>query len=973
MPKGLAARVRGVGGRRSIFAGLALLLLGLACGGIGYAQGVAPGQIGLAGTWRLTMGAEGVRTVADLENAPFSSVILPASWQELGLEKGHGTIWLRREVLLPRDWQQRLAPHGWALLIDAAQNGGYEVYVSQHRIGAHGGPELPFPTPQKRLFQIPVDLVTADGRLVITLAIHKSPWLLDVPMRSVGPVGEEILLGDEETLAESLESFRLKDQRSRFPAAMLVGLLVAIAMYHLQFFYRRREARELFWFALMALGGACCILLHDYGDRLLPSFTWARRLEEFLKHGLVAVGIEFFWALVGRKIVPWLRGYQVFQLGIALFILVVPGLEWIARTHLLRQALLLTVLGAMAWLVWHEFTVRREYLPVLAAGLAVPTAAVVDVVGRLLGYEGGISFTVGAFAWLSIAMALSLSNRFSQMHQELDELRLQLEEKVEARTEELADTHRRLSSEVAERRLVEDALRMLERAVEQSIDGIAVTDPSGSTQFLNAAWADMHGHGVFDVLGYDLSLFHTPEQMQGEVYPLMAQVRERRAFQGEVGHRKKDGTVFPTWMSVTSLLDENSRPVGMLFIARDITERRRSAEEQLRLEARARQVDKLESLAVLASGIAHDFNNLLTGILGNTGLVLRELAPDAGERTMVYQVEAAAEKAANLSDQLLSYAGEDRLRLRPLSLNALVRESKGDLAEVIPEEATLQFQLRRGLPTAEIDPEQIKSVLFNLVKNAGESLADGRGVITVRSSQVQAERGYFEGAVVDDELPAGTYIFFEVSDSGRGVEESIRSRMFDPFFTTKGSGRGLGLASSLGIIRAHRGTVKVYSEPGRGSTIEVLLPAFKGQRDEVRQEPEVKDWRGGGTILVVDDEELVREVAQDILEQQGFEVLIASNGRQALEMFSARPAEIRVVLLDLTMPEMDGEEAFHALREIDGEAVILLMSGYSQQRARQRLEGKGLAGFLHKPFRPRDLLGKMREILALADGEEGVD
>ena len=586
-----------------------------------------------------------------------------------------------------------------------------------------------------------------------------------------------------------------------------------------------------------------------------------------------------------------------------------------------------------------------------------------------MGYLWPISFAVLAFTWLGVSMALSLSNRFSRVHQELDELRLQLEERVEDRTEELAHTHRRLSSEVSERRVVEEALRMLERAVEQSIDGIAVTDLAGSTQFLNAAWAEMHGHEVFDVLGYDLSLFHTPEQMQAEVYPLMAQVREKGAFQGEVGHRQQDGKVFPTWMSVTLLQDENARPVGMLFIARDITERRRSAEEQLRLEARARQVDKLESLAALASGISHDFNNLLTGILGNTGLVMRDLPPEDPNLGMVQQIESAAERAASLSDQLLSYAGEDRPSLSPRSLNALVNASREELEDLVPEGTTLQFQLRSSLPPVEVDRNQIRTVLINLVKNAAESLPGGQGVITVRSSQRQAERSYFDGAVVDDGLPAGTYVFFEVSDSGAGVDEGIRSRMFDPFFSTKGTGRGLGLASSLGIVRAHGGTIKVYSEPERGSTFEVLLPASKKIVKPDTRETNVKDWRAGGTVLVVDDEELVREVAEDILEQQGFEVLVAENGRQAVDIYRQRHPEIKLVLLDLTMPEMDGEEAFHTIRDFDPEALVLLMSGYSQQRARERLEGAGLAGFLHKPFRPRDLLRKFHDVLEGLDKE----
>ena len=923
-----------------------------------------PGTLDLASGWELLEAAGTEDPAVVMEQQGWQEVRFSDAWVDPGLGSSEvDVVWLRRPTLLPRNWEESVAPGGWALFLEASGLGWYEVFIGGEPVGRYGGPRQTHPSPRPRVFDLPDEAITGDGRFEILIAYHRSPWRFETSVaRLEGPV--EALLGDRRVMQRRLELRQLEHLRSRYPAALIIGLLAAIGLYHLQFFYRRRDSKELLWFGHLALVGALLTLFTNFGSTLFSSLALERRLVESLGHLTVALTVEFFWALVRRLVPRSLRIYQGMHAAIAVILLLVPGITLVASTQLVRWLLLLPMFGAMGWLVLQEMRGGKgEQFTLVMAGLAVPCAAVCDAVLLMYGHRSSITLAVLAFAWLGISMALSISNRFSQVHLELDELRLRLEEKVEDRTVELARTNERLSSEVKERRRVEEALRMLERAVEQSIDGVAVVDPAGSTQFLNAAWAEMHGHGVFDVLGYDLSIFHSPEQMQAEIYPLMSQVRERGAFQGEVGHRRKDGTSFPAWTSVTLLQDESRRPVGMLFIARDITDRRRADEEQLRLEARARQVDKLESLSVLSSGIAHDFNNLLTGILGNTGLALRDLPEGNPSRDMVQQIERAAERAATLSDQLLSYAGEDRLQLRPMALGQLVESFESSLREVLPEEASLQFQLRPGLPDILLDREQIRIALVNLVRNAGDALPEGRGVVTVRTSRRRAERSYFDGAVVDDGLEAGDYVFFEVSDSGVGIDEGVRNRMFDPFYSTKGTSRGLGLAQSLGIVRAHGGTIKVYSEPGRGSTFEVLLPVR--QEKVVAPPPEEKiTWRGGGTVLVVDDEELVREVAEDILEQQGFEVLTASDGRIAVETFAGYEGKVRLVILDLTMPEMNGEEAFHAIRGIDPEVRVLLMSGYSQDRALERLMGAGLAGFLHKPFRPRDLLVKVQEALA---------
>ncbi len=907
----------------------------------------------LVGTWEIRQ--------ADGE---WSQVELPVSWEDLEERR---EIRVRRQVRLPADWtESREEPLGLLIgpSLDSACAGGFGDRESAEPVSWKDLRPL-----HRGVLEVPA--AARAGKEVTLLVICHYAAPITGSNYPSGPLGGRALLGNRELLERILERDRLQARLHLTPAAILTGLLLAIGLYHLQFFRQRSQARTHLWFGLLAMTAAAFTLLTFFAGDLLGGFPRHHRAIGVLAHLMLVLTVEFFWALVGR---PVDRPWRIFQgaNGLLAFALVlVPAVPWWSYLRFCRWGLCLVLFGALAWktldrLRGHEASMT----PTLwLAGIGVPAAVVAEGAARTLGLFDLWLLPLMAFSCLGLAMVLSLSNRFSRVHLELDEMRLRLEQKAEERTEELAQTHERLRSEVAERQLVDEALHMLERAVEQSIDGIAVTDLAGSTQFLNAAWAEMHEHDVFDVLGYELGLFHTLEQMQAEVYPLMSVVREKGAFQGEVGHRKKSGGTFPTWTSVTLLLDESNDPVGMVFIARDISDRREAAEEQLRLETRARQAEKLESLAVLASGIAHDFNNLLTGILGSTGLALREV--EGTSRSVVTdrlrQIETAAERAASLSDQLLSYAGEEQLTLRPLDLNELVEEQRGAMDELVPDEITLQFQLKEGLAPIDMDSAQIRQVLLQLVRNGVEAMDGQEGVLTIRTSSVNAWASYFEGAFPPDGLEPGPYVFFEVSDSGRGLDESTRARMFDPFFSTKAPGRGLGLATTLGIIRAHRGAIKVYSAPGRGTTFEVLFPASSREVLGATGEVRLKNWQSSGTILVVDDEELVREVAEDILTRHGFEVLAVADGASALKSYRERQADILGVLLDLTMPGMDGEETFHEIRAIDPEAKILLMSGYSQKRARKRLEGQGLTGFLHKPFRPSELIQKVREALPAAE------
>jgi nitrogen-specific signal transduction histidine kinase/ActR/RegA family two-component response regulator len=401
---------------------------------------------------------------------------------------------------------------------------------------------------------------------------------------------------------------------------------------------------------------------------------------------------------------------------------------------------------------------------------------------------------------------------------------------------------------------------------------------------------------------------------------------------------------------------------GSLAVITDITEARK-------LEAKVQHAQKLESLGVLAGGIAHDFNNLLVGILGNAGLALDELPREAPARDRIGDIHTAAIRASELTKQLLAYAGKGRFIIGRIDLRRLVEEMGHLLGAVIPRNVLIRYSFSDNMPLIEGDATQLRQVVMNLITNAADAVGKRSGIITVSTSLIEADRAYLADTYLDEGLPGGYYVSLEVSDTGLGMSLETRMKIFDPFFTTKFTGRGLGLAAVIGILRSHRAAIKVYSEVGRGSTFRVLFPAVDGSPDAIRAAgaPTVV-WRGSGTILVVDDDEAVRNVAKRILERAGFRVLVAVDGIDGLAVFREHTSEIGVVLLDVTMPRMGGEETFRQLRQLAPEVRVVLSSGYSAQEATSHFAGKGLAGFVEKPFTPQELLERVRAVLEAPPG-----
>ncbi len=383
----------------------------------------------------------------------------------------------------------------------------------------------------------------------------------------------------------------------------------------------------------------------------------------------------------------------------------------------------------------------------------------------------------------------------------------------------------------------------------------------------------------------------------------------------------------------------------------DITVSRQAKLERELLDRKMQETQKLESLGVLAGGIAHDFNNLLTAILGNASIAQLELPPGSSAQDCLEQINEASLRAADLCKQMLAYSGRGRFVVQTLDLGQLVEQTAQMLQISISKKAVLRYRLEKGLPPVEVDATQIRQVIMNLVINASEAIGDKSGAISISTGLTRVDRDYLRGTLMDPDLPERDYVFLEVSDSGSGMSAETQARIFDPFFTTKFTGRGLGLAAVLGIVRGHKGAMKVYSEVERGTTFKLLFPAATGAVEGARTIAGVaQTWRGEGTVLVVDDEETMRSTVARMMRLLGLDPVLASDGREGVEIFRAQPEKFALVLLDLTMPHMDGEQTFTELRRLRPDVRVVLMSGFNAQEALVRFPGKGLASFLQKPF-----------------------
>lgn len=513
-------------------------------------------------------------------------------------------------------------------------------------------------------------------------------------------------------------------------------------------------------------------------------------------------------------------------------------------------------------------------------------------------------------------------------------------------------------------------LRQWEILFRHAAWGMAITNAAGDTlTAVNPAFAKMHGYTVAEALAIPARNYH---QEGVEQIPVTG-TPGASGITIESMRVRKDGSVFPALQNVTTVYDDHGTVLCQVANVQDNSERKQLEDNRLEIERQIQSAHRFESLGVLAGGIAHDFNNILMTILGNADLALLDLPPQAPARTSIEAIETAARQAAALARQMLAYSGKGQFVVQNIAINSLVEEVAHLLEVSVSKGIILKYSFGDNLLLISADASQISQILMNLIINASEAIGAKSGVIRITTGALECDRAYLESVAlevrvgIDEDLAEGLYTWVEVSDTGCGMDAATLKRIFEPFFSTKRTGRGLGLAAMLGIIRAHKGAVKLDSEVGKGSSFKVLLPASQDAAIAEEQPAGEATFTGllaaGGTILLADDDESIVALGRRTLQRLGFDTIVASDGAAAVEAFREHAKEIDCVILDLTMPRMNGAEAFREIRRISPNAKVILCSGYDEAQVTKEFAGRGLNGFLHKPYTLRELKLTLEEAL----------
>lgn len=585
---------------------------------------------------------------------------------------------------------------------------------------------------------------------------------------------------------------------------------------------------------------------------------------------------------------------------------------------------ILSILGGtvVAWLVGRSITEPLRQLVVASNALA----------------QGNMDARADIQAGGEIG---DLAHTFNTMADQLSDQVVELEQRVAARTEDLRLTNLRLVDELKARQ--QSQLRY-QALFERTTDAIFLFTLDFVYISVNQRAADLLGYTREGMVGMSVQQVILPEDMR-EAQQKASEIMQGKplpAYERQVVHR--DGRRLPVEFNVVMVCDENGEPSHFQGIVRDISKRKK-AEEALR------QSQKLESLGLMSGGIAHDFNNLLTAMLAQSSLIATKLPATSPVQKHVERVVKAARRAADLTQQLLAYSGQGQLNIQAVQLNEVVEDSIHLFDVALPKNVAFEVDLAAGLPVVEGDVSQIQQIVLNLILNAAESMDGEAGNVQI-VTEMREVRTETAVPYLNTALAPGHYVTLSVVDNGVGMSKETLLKIFDPFFTTKKTGRGLGLAAVLGIVRSHKGGLLVESELGEGSRFELLFPVGQGAviEKKIEEKTAVLPTPKNSTVLIIDDEPSVRDSVTDILEIADIETLTASDGYKGVEIYKTHQKEIDLVLLDMSMPGLNGEETFYRLQAVNPDIKVILSSGYSEVEASTAFMQEGIRDFLQKPY-----------------------
>ena len=506
--------------------------------------------------------------------------------------------------------------------------------------------------------------------------------------------------------------------------------------------------------------------------------------------------------------------------------------------------------------------------------------------------------------------------------------------------------------------------RNYDQIVNQSSDYVAIVDLAYGFRAVNPAYLDAFGWEAGGVLPRSVPELHGARSFESSIKTILD-----RCFEGEK-LRTQGWFDMPTrkrqFLDVAAVpyRSESEEITGAIVYMRNVTARQVAQQERRGLEARLEEDRKAESLRLMAGGIAHDFNNLLVGMLGGADLLLTETLSEDGQRT-ARTVKQSALLASDLCRKMLSYTGQAAYEPELTDLTQLVRQTVTTFAGALPERVSVEFDLKAELPVAQVDPQEISQVILNLIVNAAEAYEASGGVVHVATGSTRIDHSFLDRIQVAGEVPTGEYIFCQVRDMGCGVDPDTRSRIFDPFFSTKPTGRGLGLAATRGILRAHGGCVQFESQPGAGTTVRIFFPVDESGLELQPPEP-VAD--SAGCVLVIDDEPMVCEIVSKMLDRAGFTTMMATSAAEGTTLFSARSREVDIILLDVSIPGTSCQELTARLLTLDPTARIVLCSGSSARDPQLKSILPKSYGFLSKPFSSDALIQKVEDTVSRRAG-----